>query len=179
MSRKVVQIADKTWTANSLAQLFELDRRTVIGRLKNVKPVSQRTLKGGSVERRYKLKDVLPFLADPKSEPHTNGERSLEAERKRLIREQADREALENARTRGEVIPVEQVEQIFTATIALVVNRLEGVASRLANELVNIDNPAVIREKLLIEHRAIRKAIADGLGDLEVLAAESAKPDDD
>lgn len=176
MNGDVVHFAAKTWTVNGLAQLLELDRRTVTGRLRNVSPVSQRTLKSGSVERRYRLKDALPYLADPKSEPYTNGERSLEAERKRLIREQADRESLDNERKRGELIPADQVELVFTATIALVVNRLEGVAGRLANELVNIQNPAVIREKLLIEHRAIRKAIADGLGDLEKVAENNSEP---
>jgi hypothetical protein len=49
---------------------------------------------------------------------------------------------------------------------SLVASRLEGVAGRLANELVNESNPAVIRDKLLQEHRAIRQSLADATREL-------------
>ena len=39
------------------------------------------------------------------------------------------------------------------------------MAGRLAHELVNESNPAVIRDKLLQEHRAIRRSLADAAQD--------------
>lgn len=88
---------------------------------------------------------------------------ALRQARIRLLKERADRETLENAVRRGELLPASHVEQVFTQTLALAVSRLEGVAGRLANELVNIGNPAIIRDKLLNEHRAIEQVVADGL----------------
>jgi hypothetical protein len=89
--------------------------------------------------------------------------KSLAAERLRLLNEQADREALDNACRRSEVIAYEDAEGCFLAVATLLAGRLDGVAGRLANELVNEPNAAVIRDRLFTEHRAIRELVATGL----------------
>lgn len=99
---------------------------------------------------------------------------SLQAERLRLVSEQADSAALDNAKRRGELIDYDVAEHLITWLAALVVSRLEGVAGRLANDLVNEPNPAVIRVKLLSEHRAIRAAIANGCGELAAQCEQAA-----
>jgi hypothetical protein len=68
---------------------------------------------------------------------------------------------LENEKRRGEVIYFETALDVITSVVSLVTSRLEGVAGRLAADLVNESNPAVIREKLLAEHRAIRQSLSD------------------
>jgi hypothetical protein len=97
-----------------------------------------------------------------KFNPELSG-KNLATERLRLLSEQADREALDNARRRGEVIEYEDAEGCFMAVATILNSRLDGVAGRLANELVNEPNAAVIRDRLLIEHRAIRASVATGL----------------
>jgi phage terminase Nu1 subunit (DNA packaging protein) len=53
---------------------------------------------------------------------------TLEAERKRLIKAQADREELESDKRRGELIHFSTVVDIITSVVSLVTSRLEGVA---------------------------------------------------
>jgi phage terminase Nu1 subunit (DNA packaging protein) len=93
------------------------------------------------------LTEVIPWLLDYYKRTYNPevGHKSLDAERLRLLSAQADREALDNARRRVEVIEYDEAEGCITALAALVANRLEGVAGRLANELVNASNPAIIR----------------------------------
>src|SRR5215212_6677719 len=91
------------------------------------------------------------------------GSKNLATERLRLLSEQADREALDNARRRGEVIEYDECEGCFLALANLLASRLDGVAGRLANELVNEPNAAVIRDRIFTEHRAIRASVAAGL----------------
>ncbi len=91
---------------------------------------------------------------------------SLAEERKRLITAQADKEELENEKRRGEVIYFETAVDVITSVVSLVTSRLEGVAGRLAADLVNESNPAVIRPKLLAEHRAVRQSLADATREL-------------
>jgi phage terminase Nu1 subunit (DNA packaging protein) len=91
------------------------------------------------------------------------GSNSIAAARLRLLNEQADREALDNARRRGEVILYTDAEGCFLSVATILAGRLDGVAGRLANELVNEPNAAVIRDSLLTEHRAIRASVAAGL----------------
>ena len=106
---------------------------------------------------------VVPWLIEfytAKYNPEV-GSKSLAAERLRLISEQADREASDNARKRAEVIDYEVAEGVITRLASLTVSRLDGLGGRLANELVNEPNPAVIKDKILSECRAIREALAD------------------
>jgi hypothetical protein len=77
-----------------------------------------------------------------KFNPELSG-KNLATERLRLLSEQADREALDNARRRGEVIEYEDAEGCFMAVATILNSRLDGVAGRLANELVNEPNAAV------------------------------------
>jgi hypothetical protein len=91
------------------------------------------------------------------------GPQTLTSERLRLLSELADREALDNARRRGEVIEYRDAEDCMLALVTILTSRLDGVAGRLANELVNEPNAAIIRDKLLTEHRRIRTAVSAGL----------------
>jgi len=93
------------------------------------------------------------------------GSKNLAAERLRLLSEQADREALDNARRRGELIEYEDTEGCFLTVATILAGQLDGVAGRLTNELVNEPNSAVIRDRIFTEHRAIRASLAAGIQD--------------
>ncbi len=116
----------------------------------------------------FDLTVVIAWLIDrEKRRQHPkSGDLGLEAERIRLIRAQADLEELDNAIKRGELLYAADSSQAFSELGALLASRLEHVAGRLANEVVNEPNPAVIREKSLQEHRAIRESFADSMEQL-------------
>jgi phage terminase Nu1 subunit (DNA packaging protein) len=156
-----------TCTTAELVQLTGYNRRTIQRMVHEEAMPCQRTGKQGSPAT-FNPSDVVLWLIERekrRQHPKT-GALSLEAERIRLIRAQADREELENEKRRGEVIYFSTALDVITSVASLVANRLEGVAGRLANELVNESNPAVIRHKLLAEHRAIRQSLADATGEL-------------
>lgn len=84
-------------------------------------------------------------------------------ERERLAMNQADKVALENAQKRGELIPVEVLQEVLGAAFADHGAQLDGLAGRLANELAGINEPARIRLRLLEECRRIRSSLAGSL----------------
>jgi phage terminase Nu1 subunit (DNA packaging protein) len=155
-----------TCTTAELVQLTGYNRRTIQRMVHEEAMPCQCTGKQGSPVT-FNPSEVVPWLIERekrRQHPKT-GALSLEAGRIRLIRAQADREELENEKRRGEVIYFSTALDVMTSLVSLVTSRLEGVAGRLANELVNEPNPAVIRDKLLQEHRAIRQSLADGAQD--------------
>lgn len=95
-----------------------------------------------------------------------SGDSGETAEGERLKREQADKIALQNAATRGETVLRVHLRLVLLESNALLAGQLDGVAGRMANELAAINEPAKIRQKLLDEHRRIRAAYADALGQL-------------
>jgi hypothetical protein len=142
-----------------LAVEFGLDLSTVTRRLHGVPPSKIRLTNGGRTDKKWYMTDAAPALlplpiADTDDDPTT-----LTSERLRLLSEQADREALENAVRRGEVIDFEDALEVVASIALLVASRLDGVGGGLANELINEPNPAKIRKKLLSEHRAICEAL--------------------
>jgi len=64
---------------------------------------------------------------------------------------------LENDKTEGELIPCEEVDMLFNNAITMLAGQLDGVAGRASS------GDAVLRQKLLDEHRRIRGAYANAL----------------
>lgn len=94
---------------------------------------------------------------------YTDRKKKKLTERERLAMNQADKVALENAQKRGELIPVEVLQEILGAAFAEHGAQLDGLAGRLANELAGINEPARIRARLLDECRRIRSSFAGAL----------------
>ncbi|MHB0706011.1 hypothetical protein ACX4MT_09225 [Roseomonas mucosa] len=59
----------------------------------------------------------------------------LKAERHRLVREQADREALRNARLRGELLPAAEVEAAWSGAFRNISSRFLALPSRISQRL--------------------------------------------
>lgn len=98
---------------------------------------------------------------------------------------EAQRREIE-ARTRRaerDVVSLDEVGSVFEAAMTLVGGQLDGIAGRMCAELAQIDDPAIVREKLFHECRRIRNAAA---AELETFAGgatrgevpESAPTDD-
>jgi phage terminase Nu1 subunit (DNA packaging protein) len=101
------------------------------------------------------------------------------SQRARLQAEQADRLALENAHRRGELIDAQLHGEIVKTLASTTSQLLEAVASRCANELAGITDPAAVHARLKEEHRGIRRTMASIVGefadDLDE-AADAARP---
>lgn len=77
--------------------------------------------------------------------------------RKSLVLEQERKYRIENDLLEGKLLKINEVDYVFTETIVMLGSLLDGAASKMAS------GDAVLREKLLNEHRRIRSAIADRL----------------
>ena len=115
---------------------------------------------GGHGETRsINVRQAIPWVVANRTEKPGS-------ERERLAREQADKVALENAKTRGEHIIAQQVEDALAAAIAGLASQLDGHPGRMATPLASIDDPALIRSKLQDETRRIRDTYARQLTEL-------------
>lgn len=105
------------------------------------------------------LRKALPWVVTYALEP------PKESQRERLAREQADRLALENAHRRGELIDAQLHGEIVKTLASSTSQLLEAVASRCANELAGITDPAAVHARVKEEHRGIRRTMASIVGE--------------
>ncbi len=89
----------------------------------------------------------------------------LVSHRQDFERERARRLRMENDVREGTLLPNDIVERAFTQSMALVVQHLRAVPGRCAQELANMDNPGVIRHRLLEEINHARRAGVAALAD--------------
>lgn len=81
--------------------------------------------------------------------PNTNSDTpDLVAEKTRLAKEQGDKIALENAIKRGQLIYADDAAEIWSDHISHAKSKILVIPSKLAPQLVNIDNANVIAGKL-------------------------------
>jgi len=153
-------------TASQFAELLGVSVQTVTAWIDAGMPCARGRGRGHAVE-------ITPGLALPwvvwRREPKGS-------QRERLAKEQADKVAIENAVKRGELIFASQVAEVFSTLSADLASRHDAVPGRLASELAGINEPAVVRERLLDDLRSVRAAFADAIEKLaDVL--ESAEDD--
>jgi phage terminase Nu1 subunit (DNA packaging protein) len=86
---------------------------------------------------------------------------SVEEERKRLLREQADSAAMANAVMRGELVEIQTVEKRVTDMLVNLKARIQAVPSRIAPKVVGETNRVLIQGTISKE---INQALSD-LGD--------------
>jgi phage terminase Nu1 subunit (DNA packaging protein) len=97
----------------------------------------------------------------------------LLAEKTRLAREQGDKIALENAIKRQQLVYAEDVQQIWSDHISHAKSKILVIPSKLAPQLVNIDNANVIAGKLRDELDAALAELASANDEHLRLAEES------
>ncbi len=84
-------------------------------------------------------------------------EQDLNSARNLVYIEQHRKLKLENDKTEDTLIPADQVDLVFNSAITMLAAQLDGLAGRVAG------GDAVLRQKLLDEHRRIREAYANAL----------------
>lgn len=82
------------------------------------------------------------------------------SQRERLAKAQAEKVEMENEQRRGRTIDAAQVEETMLGLAAYLAREHDALPGRVANELAGINEPAVIRSRLLEECRAIREGLA-------------------
>jgi hypothetical protein len=78
-----------------------------------------------------------------------------DSEHSRLARAQAVKVETENLRRLGELLPADMVHETLQVIAAAIVSQRPGQAGRLANELASINDPGIVREKILDDWRLI------------------------
>ncbi|MEC8917804.1 MAG: terminase small subunit [Pseudomonadota bacterium] len=120
------------------------------------------------------------------------GGRGGGSEDRQLKRARREKLQIEIDKERGRLVPADTVVEIMTRYSAIFASQLDALPSRLAQQVVTIDDPAQARHVMLTECRRVRAATADGIieaarqlgrevdsiGDLDVDAAEGATTED-
>lgn len=102
-------------------------------------------------------------------------DRAQEAARK--DKEMADKYALENAKSRGELLPRDEVAVAMTSAFARVRARLLSLPSKLAPMILGMNSIAEIKEKIT---EAVNEALAELAGTVVAgIPADNGNPGDD
>lgn len=145
----------KLWTLNGLAVELGRDRRALARDLEGLEPDTTRQT-GSRTERRWRLRHVIEHLMRPTGES-TEG-LDAEQERARRDKEAADKLALENAETRGDIARVSVMVREVGSMLADHRQRALGIPSKLAPMLVGLTAPGI--------QIKLEDAIYELLGDL-------------
>ena len=113
-------------------------------------------------ERTVALKDLLRFLAVRYANDSSEN-------RARLTAAQADRAEFENSARRGEFISVELFGETLNAVVGEIAGQMAGFPGRVSGKIVDLQDPALVRSRLMDECNLVRTAIANhirGIADL-------------
>lgn len=146
----------RLWTINALAVELGRDRRALSRALEDLEPDESEGTE--RVTRKYRLARVIEHLysASPDGEA-LNGE----FERARKDREAADKLALENAKTRGELAVVSDVVRFVGDHNAAVRAKLLALPAKLAPLLATINDTNVIAAAIRAEIYAVLAELAE------------------
>jgi len=110
----------------------------------------------------YDLRECVLYSLD-KFRSAKPGDKSEQTTRAQLNVAQREKVLLENARTRGELLPVEAVRQLLQQVAVIVSSRLEGLPSRGGDDLADMTTSDEVRAWLRTECRALRTHIATAI----------------
>ena len=86
--------------------------------------------------------------------------RKASEDRDRLARAQADRAEFENRVRRGEFISVELFGETIIALSGEVIGQMSGLPGRVAGKIAGVQDPAIVRTRLMDECNGVRSAFA-------------------
>ena len=101
--------------------------------------------------------------------------KNLAYERQRLLKAQADHEELDYSVKCKQFIRVDMVADILASLLTLMLSGIRNLGGRLANELINEPNLAVIKAKVDREVNAVQAALTRGAADLSRQIQEDQK----
>lgn len=110
-----------------IAEILGISQRTLLTLQGKGMPYQARVRNGGA--NRYDTTEVIHWMIDRARSD------SLNAEKTRLTREQADKTAIENARRRTELIPAGDVERAWGSMVEIFKERLNRLPASMAKQL--------------------------------------------
>ena len=149
--------------SSEFARILEVDEKTVRNWIDAGMPAQRVKRKGSPV--RIKTGEALRWWLDRELEQYriaqpddeidrSEAERLLVLERKRKLE-------LENAVAEGDLFPANEVIQVFSRLLVMIRRNTDAIGGRLCSELSSINDPSVIRERILAECRAACGQTAD------------------
>jgi hypothetical protein len=113
------------WTLSGLSVELALDRRSLAKKLEGLEPDEEDENKAGRVSRKWRMARVVAHMAGTATDLDANKERA------RKDKESADKLALENARTRGELAAVTEIADWYGAHVDRCSTRLDQIPDAL------------------------------------------------
>lgn len=147
---------------NKLAELTGIDRRTVKKRLDGLAP--RKVGRAYNYDSAQALSAIYAhaFNAGGSTQGTEKQDIDYNVERARLAKEKADGQALQNAKERGELIPVDQISQAWGRIATGIRNQFLALPNRLAQMLETTGTASERRAMIDAEVRTILEALADG-----------------
>lgn len=154
-----------TVTLSQFAKLIGTSAQTVTNWRREGMPCTGGGRHGAAA--RVDLEQALPWVvARRDSRP--------DSERERLAHEQADKVALENARTRGELVDAGMVDSTFAKFAAEIHAQHQTITNRCAHEFASLADPQRIRERLREEFAAMGECLSTVAGEIAEQCERSA-----
>ena len=135
---------------DDIAELMSVDSRTVNLWAQQGMPKVARG--------KYRIRECVKWYVNRISAERGGGD--LHDERKKLVVQQRQRVELDNAKARGELVDIAELEDTLNRVGVIIATQLDGLAPRTAAKLATLDDPTVIQGYLLAECRNIRSAVS-------------------
>lgn len=141
---------------DGIAAIFRVTEKAVRGWVSVGLPILEKGSQGGARNKtRISLRAAVEWYFSE------NYERlELDRQRTRLAAEQADKQSLENAVTRGELLDASRIGDGVERAMVAFRERLRGLATKLAPR-VNPEKPNLARDIIAAEHDAVLNSLAD------------------
>lgn len=151
------------WSLSGLAVELALDRRSLARKLEGLEPDEEDEDKAGRVSRRWRMARVVAHLTG------TAVDLDAGKERARKDKESADKLALENAQTRGELVGITEIAEWYGSHVDRCCTRLDQVPDALGQLCDPRTAASVVPE--------CRRLINDARSELAVDARDPQEPD--
>jgi len=150
----------KNVTRQEIADLFGVSHTTVDTWIRRGMPVVVKGSKGKAWQ--INTASVSAWLEQRAQERVSGGDETDERElKRRKLAAEAAKIELELARSRGELVPLKQLERALANTFAEVKTNMRAVPSRVATALIGEDSETRIKQVILTEIDQALEALSD------------------
>lgn len=112
---------------------------------------------------KYHVKECFDWFLDRERGKSSKDAPADKKARMLVARQQELRYKIENAEKLNELLPADLVQNAINQMASTLANQLDGLGPRMAAELAQIDDPAIVQRKLFDECRSIRSAATAAL----------------
>lgn len=103
------------------------------------------------------------YMGELKGSGSTDEAADVTEARRKLYIEQTERQRLDNARLRGELVELTEAQTVLYGVASVVASQLDAVAPRIAGLVAGNSDVKAVQSLLFDEHRSIRESIAQSV----------------